>query len=93
MISFKSEPPAAPRLTARQREAYRLRHQGGATVEQIAAWLKISPRAVWYRLQCAHRRLGEAAESYDEPGDRRRTYSASQLSTAAQGNAVNIDDL
>ena len=93
MITVKSEPAQMSKLTTRQRETYRLRHQDGATIEQIADWLRISPRAVFYRLQCAHRRLGEAADPPGESADRPRTYVASQRSGSAQGASQDIDDL
>jgi hypothetical protein len=88
-------PPAdaSQKLTPRQREVYRLRHESGATIEQIAGWLKISPRAVLYRLQCAERRMGETISLIEEMNEAGRVYSASQISVAARGDSLNIDDL
>jgi DNA-binding CsgD family transcriptional regulator len=80
-------------LTARQREVYRLRHDYGASVDQIARWLKISPRAVFYRLQCANRRLGDGEFRFEEQAEAGRTYSASQIAAGGRGDFLNIDDL
>lgn len=95
MTTLQTIPEVSSRpLTPRQQEVYRLRHEQGATIDQIAQWLKISRRAVFYRLQSAHRRAGRATQvCSDDQDDRGRVYSASQISVAARGDSLNLDEL
>jgi hypothetical protein len=81
------------KLTPRQRQVYRLRHLSGATIPQIANWLKISQRAVFYRLESAHRRLGGPAPVQDEPGGTGRIYAVSQIQVGTRSDSLNIDEL
>jgi len=69
----------------------RLRYEHGATFGQIAAWLKISRRAVLYRIRNARRRLGELPRQ--SAISRQRTYNASQISVAARNSTLNLDEL
>ncbi len=89
-------------LTDRQIEVLRLRHEHGATLDQIASWLRISRRAVLYRLQCARKRT-RGEEGLKPPGElkpvaakqrfRTRRYLASQLTAGPGGRTLPLDDL
>lgn len=84
-------------LTEKQQEALWLRYGHQASINQIAAWLHISRRAVLSRLRNARRRAAEAGlalpESIALPSrtQRLRMYPASQLSQ--QGGGMRLDDL
>jgi len=82
---------APSRLTAKQKEVMRLRYEHSATFGQIAAWLKISRRAVLYRIHNARRRLGELPRN--NAISRQRMYSASQISVAAKHSTLNLDQV
>ena len=54
-------------LTARQSEVLWLRDHRGAALDQIAAWLNISRRAVLYRLRNARIRAAPPGQSPAAP--------------------------
>jgi DNA-directed RNA polymerase specialized sigma24 family protein len=71
-VQEQSEAP----LTARQQEVVLLRHECGASIEEIAAWLGISRRAVLYRLRNARRRM----DGPDQPArSKGKSVAASQV--------------
>lgn len=84
-------------LTAKQQAVSSLRYDRGATIEQIALWLNITRRAVFYRLRNA--RLRGASLDPSRTGGCAaltrfgRLYSASQISTAARQPTLNLDEL
>jgi hypothetical protein len=79
-----------PYSTAKQQAAMKLRYECGATIGQIADWLKISERAVRARLQNARRAANPArtAESVMVDMHRQRTFAASQISS---GDRAELD--
>lgn len=69
-------------MTRKQVAVIELRYQRGATVGQMAKWLRISPRAVQYRLrnaECRARRLGVMLPAKGRV--EARMFSASQIMT------------
>jgi hypothetical protein len=91
-------------LTARQAHAVWLRYERGASVLQMAQWLKISRRAVLYRLHNAKARIGRAGTSLaavrmelpqsDPPTPRRRRmFAASQISGADERKAMTMEQV
>ncbi|MGA3066074.1 MAG: sigma factor-like helix-turn-helix DNA-binding protein [Tepidisphaeraceae bacterium] len=95
-MSRRRSKPAAepPRLTVRQQEVLAMRYDLGATIEQIAVWLTISPRAVSYRLRTAHRRLrGRTWADYAKAEKKGRTYSVSQISAATRCEPQNLGEI
>lgn len=79
-------------LTEKQQEVLWLRYDQKATIEQIAAWLKISRRAVLTRLRNARRRAAGNGQPLPPPGLRpkglpkTRVYPVSQLPAGPEGS-------
>jgi hypothetical protein len=75
----------ARELTAKQRAVATLRYDRKATIEEIAGWLHITERAVYYRLKNIRHRTAQWAGGslvYPSIAASGRRYSASQISTA-----------
>lgn len=71
-----------------------MRYDLGATIEQMASWLTISPRAVSYRLRSARRRLrGRAWADVAGAAKRARIYGDSQISAPSRGGCMDIGEL
>jgi len=87
----------ARQLTAKQQAVSSLRYDRGATIEQIASWLNITRRAVFYRLRNARLRAALSqqthAGSYPAIARSGRLYSASQISTTAGRAYLNLDQV
>jgi DNA-binding CsgD family transcriptional regulator len=92
-------------LTRRQREVIRMHCQRGASIDEMAGWLKISRRAVLYRLQNARKKIKATGGEYLAPPAvangmsaqpiprKNRTFSASQILGSASGSALDVDHL
>ena len=86
-------------LTEKQQEVLWLRYGRRASINQVAAWLKISRRAVFVRLRNARRRAAKAGQDFPEAGawlaaeQRLRPVSASQVTSMEAGRRVQLDDL
>ena len=86
-------------MTEKQQEVLWLRYGRRAAINQIAAWLKISRRAVLYRLRNARRRAARAGSAFPAEavrptaGQRLRTYPASQISEQDGGGVLRLDDV
>jgi predicted DNA-binding protein YlxM (UPF0122 family) len=87
-------------LTEKQQEALWLRYGRQASINQIAAWLHISRRAVLSRLRNARRRATKAGVELPEHiarpvqnNQRLRTYPASQLAGESGGIGIQLDEL
>jgi hypothetical protein len=84
-------------LTSKQQAVSSLRYDRGATIEQIASWLKITRRAVFYRLRNARLRAALSQQnqgsSYPAVARTGRLYSASQITTAARSEYLNLDEV
>ncbi len=86
-------------LTEKQQEALWLRYGRQASINQIAAWLHISRRAVLSRLRNARRRATKAGMTFPErfasPNriPRSRMYPASQLSQQDGDRGMRLDEL
>jgi DNA-binding NarL/FixJ family response regulator len=76
-------------LTARQQEVVTLRYECGASIREIAVWLRITRRAVLYRLGNARRRLNGRARPARGKG---KTVAASQLLPRAYPGGLNLDE-
>jgi DNA-binding CsgD family transcriptional regulator len=85
VIKIKREMEMSDRqLTAKQQAVATLRYDRKATIQEIAKWLNITHRAVYYRLRNIRRRTaGRAGGSlvYPAIAPSGRRYSASQIST------------
>ena len=85
-------------LTEKQQEVLWLRYGHRASINQIAAWLKISRRAVLTRLRNARRRAADAGSPFPEKSalptveQKLRTYPASQISIQG-GGGLRLDEL
>jgi DNA-binding NarL/FixJ family response regulator len=103
MNESKTQAKTRAKLTPKQSTVLGMRLVYGATLEEMAAWLKISERAVLYRLANARRRVLELMEADptaqlpatdDGPIKwRRRFYNASQLSLKSDGKVLQLDKL
>jgi predicted DNA-binding protein YlxM (UPF0122 family) len=86
-------------LTEKQQEVLWLRYGRRAPINQIAAWLNISRRAVLSRLRNARRRAEEAGMAFPEASallaseQKPRMLSASQISLQSGRGAMHLDDL
>jgi hypothetical protein len=82
-------------LTEKQQEVLWLRYGRKASIDQIAAWLKITRRAVLSRLRNARRRAREAGHAFLDrelsPPPQPRQFSVSQI--AAPGATQVMDEL
>jgi hypothetical protein len=85
-------------LTEKQQEVLWLRYGRRASINQIAAWLNISRRAVLARLRNARRRAAQEGSAFPTVSIRPvaeqkvRSYPASQI-TVEGGVRLNLDDL
>jgi DNA-directed RNA polymerase specialized sigma24 family protein len=79
-------------LTSRQKEVLMLRFERGASIEQIAAWLGISRRAVLHRLRNARRRGGVASSEGGTARQRVRLLAASQMAGDGGAEHLNMDE-
>jgi len=82
-------------LTEKQQEVLWLRYGRKASIDQIAAWLKISRRAVLSRLRNARRRAREAGHAFldrELSPPKPRQFSVSQISAGGTAGAM-MDEL
>jgi Sigma-70, region 4 len=86
-------------LTEKQQEVVWLRYDHQASIDQIAAWLHISRRAVLARLRNARRRTaGSGLElprvrAMPARNQRLRTYPASQLAREGSSGEMRLEHL
>jgi DNA-binding NarL/FixJ family response regulator len=85
MVPEQSDSP----LTYRQQEVMLLRHECGASIEEIAVWLGITRRAVLYRLQNARRRLDLSDQPERGKG---KTVAASQVLAGNFSSGLDLDE-
>jgi predicted DNA-binding protein YlxM (UPF0122 family) len=87
--------------TRKQREVLQMRYEQGATIDRIAAWLRISVRAVYYRLQNAQKVMARHRSAQAQSGKanilpkklRKRSYTASQIAAESKSATLNLDDV
>jgi DNA-binding CsgD family transcriptional regulator len=83
-------------LTEKQQEVLWMRYDQKATIEQIAAWLKISRRAVLTRLRNARRRAASNGQPLPPPRMRlkgmpkTRVYPVSQLPAGSPDGSLDM---
>lgn len=86
----------ATELTAKQRVVAMLRYDRRATIEEIAKWLGISDRAVYYRLKNLRRRTARSTGAelvFPSISPSGRRYSASQISTMGGPASLSLDQV
>jgi predicted DNA-binding protein YlxM (UPF0122 family) len=86
-------------LTEKQQEVLWLRYGRRASINQIAAWLKISRRAVLSRLRNARLRTSAVGAAFPErlampaADGKPRMYAASQISAEGENGVIQLDEL